>query len=274
MKKTIMSAVMVALAAVGRAQMLPQTQENTNPAAASAVSAPLLAADASASPEAVTTAAAGGVSADARSEWLPSFSAVEVSAPLDIRFVRVPDTEAPKIVYDTKGSYTTKFRAEVKDGVLHVRERADSRRPDRTGVVVYYNDLQRVAIEDATAVFEGRLCGTMLDLRVGGEARVTAELDLKDLEMEQTGHSSVGFTGSVRYLSLYVSTGVFDAPGLECMSAEINAQSGGRATLAVTDRLEGRASTGGTIRYKGTPGILRVAQKFMAGDIKPFEESR
>ena len=94
MKKMILTAVMLAAAALCRAQQPAETGE--------------------------------------RREWLTSFTAVEVSAPLDVKFVQVPDTEAPKIVYDTKGSYTTKFRAEVKDKVLRITERSDARRPDRT----------------------------------------------------------------------------------------------------------------------------------------------
>ena len=137
-----------------------------------------------------------------RREWLTSFTAVEVSAPLDVRFVQVPDTEAPKIVYDTKGSYTTKFRAEVRDKVLRITERSDARRPERTSVTVYYNSLERIAIADAVASFEGTLAATLLDMTVGGMAQVTAKLDVKDLKMELTGKSTATLTGAVRYLCL------------------------------------------------------------------------
>ena len=99
-----------------------------------------------------------------RREWLTSFTAVEVSAPLDVKFVQVPDTEAPKIVYDTKGSYTTKFRAEVKDKVLRITERSDARRPDRTSVTVYYNSLERVAIADAVATFDSTLVLSLIHI--------------------------------------------------------------------------------------------------------------
>lgn len=64
-----------------------------------------------AAPVSAPVAAASDTSGGERSEWLPSFTAVEVAAPVDIRFVQVPDTEAPRIIYDTKGSYTTRFRA-------------------------------------------------------------------------------------------------------------------------------------------------------------------
>ena len=177
MKKMILTAVMLAAAALCRAQQPAETGE--------------------------------------RREWLTSFTAVEVSAPLDVKFVQVPDTEAPKIVYDTKGSYTTKFRAEVRDKVLRITERSDARRPERTSVTVYYNSLERIAIADAVASFEGTLAATLLDMTVGGMAQVTARMDVKDLKMELTGKSTATLTGAVRYLSLFVSTGKLEAAGLE-----------------------------------------------------------
>ena len=227
MKKMILTAVMLAAAALCRAQQPAETGE--------------------------------------RREWLTSFTAVEVSAPLDVKFVQVPDTEAPKIVYDTKGSYTTKFRAEVKDKVLRITERSDARRPDRTSVTVYYNSLERVAIADAVATFDSTLVATVLDLTVGGMAQVT------DLKMELTGKSTATLTGAVRYLSLFVSTGKLEAAGLEVMAAEANVTSSGVAALWVTDRFQGKTSTGGKITYKGAPPIVRSGAKFMGGDITRVE---
>lgn len=171
MKKMILSAVMLVFAASGYAQ---------------------------------ETGAAG---AGERNEWLPTFEAVAVDADLDVKFVRVPDTEAPKIVYDTKGSYTTKFRAEVKDKTLRISEKPDSRRPERTEVTVYYNALRAVSLSGAAATFVGTLDAAVLDVTVNRKASLTAKLDVKDLKMEQTGYSTANLSGSVRYLTLYVSTG-------------------------------------------------------------------
>ena len=219
MKKMILSAVMLVFAASGRAQE------------------------------------AGAASPTEHNEWLTTFEAVAVDADLDIKFVKVPDTEAPKIVYDTKGSYTSKFRAEVKDKVLRITERSDARRPDRTSVTVYYNSLERVAIADAVATFDSTLVATVLDLTVGGMAQVTARMDVKDLKMELTGKS----------------TGKLEAAGLEVMAAEANVTSSGVAALWVTDRFQGKTSTGGKITYKGAPPIVRSGAKFMGGDITRVE---
>lgn len=200
-------------------------------------------------------------------EWLTTFSAVEVTAPIDIHFVRVPETEAPRIIYDTKGSTSSRFRAEVRDKVLRITERYDSRRVDHTTVTVYYNSLERIAIADAVATFEEPLSATLLDLVVGGTARVTIPLDVKDLRMELTGKSAATLSGDVRYLSLYVSNGTFLGLDLEVMSAQVNVTGAGEASLWVTDRFEGKTSTGGKITYKGTPTVIRGGMKFMGGDI-------
>lgn len=205
-------------------------------------------------------------------DWLTSFTAVEVAAPLDIRFVRVPDTEAPKIVYDTKGSTSTKFRFEVSDRVLSITERPDSRRTERTQVTVYYNSLERIAVADAVATFDSTLVATVLDLTVGGTAQVKAPLDVKDLKLELTGRSRATLTGKARYLTLYVSTGTLEAGELETMSTEANVTSSGTASLWVTDRFEGKTSTGGKITYRGTPTVVRGGMKFMGGDITRIGE--
>ena len=236
MKKMLLSAVMLAFAAFGYAQ------EGT-----------------------------GAAAATERNEWLPTFEAVAVDADLDIKFVRVPDTQAPKIVYDTKGSYTSKFRAEVRDKVLRISEKADSRRPGRTQVTLYYNTLHSVALSGATAVFEGTLDATLLDLTVGRKASLTARLDIQDLKMELTGNSSATLSGKVRYLSLYASTGKVAASELEVMSAEVNAQSKADVSLWITDRFVGKTTTNARITYKGNPAVVRGGAKFMGGEISRVE---
>lgn len=185
--------------------------------------------------------------------------------------MKVPDTEAPKIVYDTKGSYTSKFRAEVKDKTLRISERPDSRRPDRTEVTVYYNTLQSVSLSGAAAVFEGTVDAVQLDLTLGRKASLTAAFDVKDLRMELTGGSSATLTGKASYLTLFASTGRVAASGLEVMSAEVNAQSKADVSLWITDRFIGKTTTNARITYKGQPAVVRGGAKFMGGEISHVE---
>lgn len=206
-----------------------------------------------------------------KSEWLPAFTRVEASGAFDVVFERVPDSEAPKIVYDTKGSYTTKFRAEVKDRVLHIRERIDSRRPERTQVRVCYNTLSSFALTDAKASLADTLRQSLLDVALSGGASLEGALEVQDLDMSVSDKASALLGGSARYLTLQVSGGQVNAAELESMSARVSAQSNAEVRVWVTDRLEARTSTGAVLRYKGEPAIVRTALKFMGGEIKPLE---
>lgn len=253
----ILSLIVLCLCSAGHAQVEAR------------VDAPAGAAAAEPNPAAADRNAADSA---ARSEWLPSFTSVVVSGPFDIAFVQVPDTQAPRIEYDTKGSYTTRFRFEVKDKVLRITERTDTRRPERTAVKVCYNAVDAFTITDAAATFDGTLTASILDLTVGGRGSLAAALDVEDLKMELSGHSKAVLTGKVRYLSLLVSSGAVDAAELEVMAAQVNATSGGAVTLTVTDRLEATTSTKGTIDYKGRPAIVRGGSKFLGGAIGRIEE--
>ena len=95
---------------------------------------------------------------------------------------------------------------------------------------------------------------------------------VKDLKLDITGKSRVTLTGSARYLTLFISSGVLEAAALEVMSAVSNVTSSGTASLWVTDRFEGKTSTGGKITYKGSPTIIRGSMKFMGGDITRIRE--
>lgn len=206
-----------------------------------------------------------------KSEWLPAFTRIEASGAFDVVFERVSDSEAPKIVYDTKGSYTTKFRAEVKDRVLHIRERIDSRRPERTQVRVCYNTLSSFALTDAKASLADTLRQSLLDVALSGGASLEGTLEVQDLDMSVSDKASALLGGSARYLTLQASGGQVNAAELETMSARVSAQSNAEVRVWVTDRLEARTSTGAVLRYRGEPAIVRTALKFMGGEIKPLE---
>ena len=205
-----------------------------------------------------------------KSEWLPAFTRIEASGAFDVVFERVPDSEAPKIVYDTKGSYTTKFRAEVKARVLHIRERIDSRRPERTQVRVCYNTLSSFALTDAKASLADTLRQSLLDVALSGGASLEGALEVQDLDMSVSDKASALLGGSARYLTLQASGGQVNAAELETMSARVSAQSNAEVRVWVTDRLEARTSTGAVLRYKGEPAIVRTALKFMGGEITPL----
>ena len=203
-----------------------------------------------------------------RSEWLAPFTAVEIAAEADVVFIRVPDTEAPRVVYDTKSLDNARFRAVVRNRKLSISERTGMRRAERTSVRVYYNTLTAISLSDAAATFEEELAAPLLDLQISGRASLTAQIAAQDLDMDLSGESTARLTGSVRYLTLAASTGEVDASEL---AARVEASNGAQVRLQVADRLEATTSTKATIRYKGTPAVLRCGTRFAGGTISAEE---
>lgn len=207
-----------------------------------------------------------------QSEWLQSFSAIEISGPVDVVLVAVEADRAPKIMWDTKGAYTSKFRYQIKDRVLRISERADARRPERTTVTVYYNALDEITVSGGHVTCQDVVRGTLFDLCVEGDSSFEAEFEVKDLKMELSGHSTAKLSGTARYMTLSATSGRVSAEDLEVMSATVESRSGAAVRLNVTERIEARTTMNGSISFKGKPSIVRGAGvRFMGGSIVGIE---
>ena len=209
-----------------------------------------------------------------RSEWLPEFKAVYVAAAADVKFVRVAESEAPRIVCETGGEEDTKFRAAVdKHGVLNISERIlrDSR--SRTSVVVYYHSMESLEVSDADVSFDNVLEQKMLRLDISGGARLSAELKVTDLEVVVSGKNTrVKLTGSARYVEIDASSGRLDASELDAMSVEASASYSAGVAVKASERLKTSASASATISYRGEPAIFKNRTAVLGGTVKPVGE--
>lgn len=201
------------------------------------------------------------------SEWLTEFAEVSFDGPFRLTLEQVSDSEAPRIIYDTKGAYTSRFRAEVRDGVLVVSERTESRRTTVTEVTVQCHALRRIRVKDVTLMTADTLRGQMLDLVVGGQASVEATLDVTDLQTELSGRSRAVLRGETRYLTLKASTGSVDAAGLGAMAVRAEASNGAVVAVCSSERLEARTSTNARISYAGNPSLIRGGAGFTGGEV-------
>lgn len=200
-------------------------------------------------------------------EWLLEFSAVKIKAPSSVQFIEVADSVAPYVVYDKKGSYTSKFELEVKNKTLYITEREESRRTTQTEVTVYYHNLNNIDIQSAKVNFKSPLRAVMVNISVGLGADVTIPLEVQDSKIEVTGKSKLTLTGRSKYMMLYASTADFNASNLECTSVIAKATTGANVLLNVSERVEASTSTKAKITYRGNPQIIRGNVSFLGGEI-------
>lgn len=204
-----------------------------------------------------------------KTDWLAPFTKVVVDGPIIINFKRVSSAEELKVVYDTKGSLASRFRAVVdKNGVLNISERFDSKQSaPTTEVTLYYKELDNIKIAHSTATFAEPVKATTLDVLVSGGAVVTLPIDTLDAVVECTGSSRMVLSGRSRYFKIDVSTAKINAFELETVSLNVNASHGAELKAMVMERLEAVTSTSAKLFYKGKPQIVRNRNSLFGGDI-------
>ena len=201
-------------------------------------------------------------------QWLGSFDAINICGAMQVSLIEIPNTEGPRIIFDTKGSTTTKFKAEVdKKGVLNITETVDPKRMSITEVKVYYQKLSSLVIAGADVKMEQPFEDKMFDISVSGGAVLRATVKVSDLAVDVTGRSSVVIDGEARYMGLNVSTAKFEAVNLQTMATIVDASHGAEVSLFVTERLEAATSTSAKITYKGDPSIIRIHSSLFGGEI-------
>lgn len=208
-----------------------------------------------------------------KTEWLSPFSKVVVDGPINITFKHVETDEGLKIVYDTKGNLSSRFRAGVdKNGVLQIIERVDSKQVVvPTEVTVWYKNLDNISISRATVLFESCVEQKILDIYIKAGANVTMDIKALDALVECTGKSRLKIGGAARYFKLDISTAKMEGIALQTVAADIDASHEAEVCVAVSERLEAVTSTAAKLYYKGRPTIIRNKNSLFGGEILAVE---
>lgn len=202
-------------------------------------------------------------------EFLSSFTAIDVDAPIKLTLIKIGEDEAPYIIYDTKGVYTSKFTIEVerKTSTLKITERNDPKRESVTEVQVYFSTLTDISISKADVRVEGVISTNLLDIDISNDANFVAEIDVLDLMAFISGKSYIQLTGQTRYQTADISTAEYDATELRSISTIAESSHNAIVKVDATERLEAKTSTGGKLYYYTQPEILRSEITLFGGEI-------
>ena len=216
-------------------------------------------------------AADGAVLPESRpiKEFLSTFTAIKVDAPIELTLIKLSGDESPYIVFDTKGVYTSKFTAEVdsRAKTLKISERNDPKRESVTEVKVYFRELTDINISRANTKVEGVLSSQLMDIYISNDANFAAEVDVLDLVMFASGKSRVVVTGNTHYQTADISTAEYDGSALSSISTVVEASHNATVKVNAVERLQAKTSTGGKILYYSQPVILRSEVTMFGGEI-------
>jgi len=107
-----------------------------------------------------------------------------------------------------------------------------------------------------------------MDIDVSSAGDVELVVSVNELDMEVSSAGDIEIEGTARFVEGSASSsGDIDGYDLSCDEADLRASSGASIKLTVKEKLDGRASSGGSIRYEGNPRYVD-ANSSSGGSVK------
>lgn len=201
---------------------------------------------------------------------LASFSRLRVEANMELTLVEAKEGDSPRIVYDLGDNDPEKFKFSVKgDKTLSITQIYNSRSVSVIRAKLYYNkELNNITISRAKVYFGSNFKGSLIDIALYDEAEMRCTVDCDDMKLEVQSDSRMTLEGRSRYLSLDASSGArVELRSADILSMIVRSSHGAVVALNAGERLQVNASTGSTVKYWGTPLVLRVDKSLISGSL-------
>ncbi|MCW5910667.1 MAG: DUF2807 domain-containing protein [Cyclobacteriaceae bacterium] len=181
-----------------------------------------------------------------------SFSGVKAGEAIDV-YLKKGDKESVRV--EVTGTDASNVLTEVSGSYLRIHMRDGRYKNRNVKVYVTYVTLSKIHASSAANIFsEGTIKAGSLDISTSSAASVEISIDAGSVTAEASSAGDVMLEGKAKSLDVDVSTaGEVDAYALESETVRASASSAGSAKISVSKELVARASSGGSIRYRGSP---------------------
>ena len=181
-----------------------------------------------------------------------SFRGVKAGEAIDV-YLRKGDKEQVKV--EVTGTALSNILTEVSGTYLRIHMKEGSYRNRTVKVYVTYVNLEKISASSAANIFsENIITSTDMEISASSAASVEVSLDTQSLAVDASSAGTITLEGKAKKISIEASSaGNIDAYNLEGDNVSVSASSGGGAKVTVHKEFQAEASSGGTIRYRGTP---------------------
>jgi len=152
------------------------------------------------------------------------------------------------------------IRTEVKSGTLHVFSERNIRNEKAKNIRITVPSLEEIEVSSAADVrCENILSTDRITISASSAGELRLETLAKEIRVDASSSGSVELIGEAQELEADVSSaGSIDAGKLMVKYCNVSASSAGSAKVWVSDELNAKASSAGSIRYKGDPGNKKI----------------
>lgn len=184
---------------------------------------------------------------------LSSFSSVSVGESINVELVKGSQEEA---LVEVRGADLSDVLTDISGDRLRIR--MDGNRNFRNVTVnirLTYVSIDEIDVSSsADLISKGPLVSEDLDIEVSSSGDAILEIEVTNLNIKVSSSGDLDLSGSATYQRVEVSSsGDYNAYDLESEEAELDVSSAGDAYVNVSRRIDAKASSAGSVVYKGNP---------------------
>jgi Putative auto-transporter adhesin, head GIN domain len=193
-----------------------------------------------------------GHAQEAETRKLSSFSGIKVSEGIDA-YLKKGSKEEVRV--EASGTALSNVITEVSGDYLKIHMEEGVYRNRTVKVYVTYVSINSIGASSGANVFhEGLLKTDDLTLKASSAGTIELKTEAKTIEAGASSAGEIVVEGNAGSVELDASSaGEIDAYNLTCDKAEAYTSSGASVKVTVVKDLNARASSGGSIRYRGSP---------------------
>lgn len=202
---------------------------------------------------------------------LDNFSKIKSSGGLDITLI--PSNETKAVVEMIKGDFED-LMIEVKGDRLVMKFKNKSwmgSNNRKAEIDLYYKSLDEVdASAGSKIVGDDHISCKSFEVEASSGAYVRLAIESDKLGVDVSSGASVNLKGEAKKQSVDVSSGAsYKGTKMETEVTDVEASSGASAKVYVTKEIRAEASSGGSVKYKGSPEKKDIdSGKYSGGSVK------
>ncbi len=181
-----------------------------------------------------------------------SFNGIKAAEGIDV-YLKKGTKEALRV--EVTGIKPGDVITEVSGDYLKIHMQEGRYRDRTVKVYVTYVEVNKLSASSASNIFaDGPIKTKTLTLSASSAGTIDIQIEVEDLEASASSAAELELRGKARNVEIDVSSaGDVDAYELVAEVVEVDVSSGGAAKVHAVKEIDAHASSGGSIRYKGSP---------------------
>ncbi|MGZ5246012.1 MAG: head GIN domain-containing protein [Flavitalea sp.] len=200
--------------------------------------------------------------ANAEKRSVSGYHGINVSSGVEL-FLTQGESEAVA-VSSAGGEFNQDIKTEVKNGILHIGfDHMKFKNLKTNKKLKAYVSIKNIDLLDAASgahvKVDGKLKSSKIDVEASSGAMIDGEFDVESMEVDQSSGSIIKMRGNVADLKVEGSSGsMFEGYDLTTNNTSAECSSGAIVRVTANKELNVRASSGGSVNYKGTAVIRNI----------------